>query len=280
MFCDFNCFTKAGNCFNEDAIFYNENLLIVMDAATTLTKVNFTSEESDGCWLSKNTVSLLSKLLCDSAISIADALEKVSKILKDEIDALGCNDKELYPSGSIMIARIVNDTVEVFSIGDCSAIIEFKNSSKKEMLIYDDAVSKLDKSVVNKLEKLREHSGKDIVDLIPQIKEMLVENRNKRNKENGYWIFDPTGIAIKYATTLKFNCNDIKSIALMSDGFYSISMFENFSHNADIISALKNRLAEKLIDDIFEELNKDEKLNKYPRFKVKDDASVVFAKVK
>ena len=217
--------------------------------------------------------------MCNSDRTIDDALEKVSKILKDEIDALGCNNEQLYPSGSIMIARIINDTLEIFSIGDCSALIEFTNSCE-EMLIHDDNVSKMDNAVLNQLKKLREQSGKSIIELTPQIREMLVENRNKRNKESGYWIFDPTGIAIKYATRLKFALDEIKSITLMSDGFYSISMFENFSDNSKIINALKDNSAEKLIDNIFEELNKDNELNKYPRFKIKDDASVIFAKVK
>ena len=279
LFGDFNCSTKPGENFNEDTIFYNEKLLIVMDAATNLSKIRFTSEESDGCWLSKNTVSLLSEFLNDSTESIPHALERVSKILKDEINSLGCNNEELYPSGSIVIARIVNDTVEIFSIGDCSALIEFSNSCKK-MLIRDDNISKMDNAALNQLKEWREQSGKPIIELTPQIREMLIKNRNKRNKENGYWIFDPTGIAIKYATTLKFNCSEIKSIALMSDGFYSISMFENFSDNSKIISALKSNPAGKMIDDIFEELNKDVQLNKYPRFKIKDDASVVFAKIK
>ena len=107
-----------------------------------------------------------------------------------------------------------------------------------------------------------------------------MKNRNKKNTEHGYWIFDPTGIAIKYATTVKFSCNEIKSIALMSDGFYYISMFEKFCDSYKIIEALKNHPAERLIDDVFEKLEKDEKLDKYPRFKIYDDASVVFARVK
>lgn len=279
LFCDFNCFSRAGGNFNEDAIFYNENLLIVMDAATTLTNVHFTPCESDGCWLSRKTVSMLAELLSDDQKPIADALRTVSETLKAELDALGC-DKELsYPSGSIIIARIVDETVEIFSIGDCSAIIE-QSSSSEEILIYDKAVAKLDGTVLAELEKMRKQSGKSIAELLPCVKEMLIENRNKRNKENGYWIFDPTGIAIKHGTTYKFSCTDVKSIALMSDGFYSISGFKNFSDNSKIIGALKSCSAQMLIDNIFDEFLKDDQLNKYPRFKITDDTSVVFARVK
>lgn len=278
MFGDFNCSTRAGASYNEDAIFYNEKLLIVMDGASSLKKVNLTSEASDAHWLSKNTVSRLSEYLSSSEKPVLEALKKVSGELKKEFDSLGCREKDMYPSGSIMVARVAFDMLEIVSIGDLSAIVEFND--REELFIHDDSVTKLDKAVINKLKKWREESGKSILELKPLASDMLISNRNKRNTDGGYWIFDPTGEAVDHATVLSFKLSEVKSIAIMSDGFYMLSLLDGFSDNKKILDAIKNIPAEKLIDSIFSELDNDAALNKHPRFKLKDDASVVYAKIK
>ncbi len=279
MFGNFNCSTRAGGEFNEDAIYYHENLLIVMDAATSLNKLHLTPEGSDGCWLSKYAVAMLAKRLENAETTISDALHEVARELKQQLDEFGYwKNSDSYPSASIMIVRSVDDSVELFSVGDCTAIVEFANE-RQEMLIHDDAVTMLDNTVIASLIEMQQQNGKPIAELLPQVKEMLVANRNKRNTEDGYWAFDPTGAAIEHGTLHIFPKNEISAVALMSDGFYCISSLKELSDPAQLMYALKQYHADMLIDEIFEKLAADSLFNQYPRFKLKDDASVIYAEL-
>lgn len=255
-------------------------MMIVVDAATDLTKTHLTDEPSDGCWFSKNITSLLSEQLRDTSLSILDALERVSFELKNKLDALGyANIPEAYPSASIMITRIIQDSIELFSIGDCTALIEYKND-EGVILIHDEAVTTLDNTVIQRLLTLQQQSGKSIAALIPQVTDMLLNNRQKRNTKEGYWIFDPTGTAIQHGTSFIFKCSDIQSLAIMSDGFYHIASLENYANPNDILTALKNSPADTLIEVLYNELSYDAEFNRFPRFKIRDDSSIIFAKVK
>lgn len=278
MFCNFNCSTKAGNGYNEDSVFYDGKLLIVMDAATSLDNLHLTPAVSDGCWFSENTVSMLSRLLADSAVSIKDSLRTTASVLKKQLDAYGYNnDAEAYPSGSVMIARIQGSTVELFTVGDCTAVIAF-NDARPEKVIHDDSVTKLDNAVIAALLHKQRKSGKSIIELLPEVNSLLLANRKLRNSTNGYWIFDPVGMGIEHGTSLTFNSSEIKAIALMSDGFARISSMKK-THEGAVLDLLKNTPADVLTDDLFELLDRDSHFNKYPRFKARDDTSVIYAEI-
>lgn len=254
--------------------------MIVIDATTSLTNVNRTDEKTEGCWLSKKAISFLSSCFTDKNISIPEALHLASDLLKKQLNSAENSHADLaYPSASIMIARDLNDKIELFSIGDCTALIKLSGHAG-ERVIHDDSVTKLDNSILDLLAEKHKTTGISVDELLPSVKDLLIANRKKMNRKDGYWIFDPTGEAIQNGTHLLFPKKAVESIALMSDGFYCITSINPDYDSKNLTKALETTPADELIDYIFHEYENDAHLNKFPRFKLKDDASVVFAKIK
>lgn len=250
-----------------------------MDAATNLNKVKLTTEGSDGCWFSKNAISLLAGYLADEARPVQDALMQAAGELRAELDRMGANgDVAMYPSGSVLIVRECKDKIELYSLGDCSAIIRFRNG-EQDRYLHDDAVTKLDNAVIARLQELHRESGRAVAELLPDVDELLRENRAKRNRENGYWIFDPTGTGVEHGQRYEWPKEIVKDVTLMSDGFCCLADQEADLSLESLVKRLEQEPAERIVTEIFTCLEGDPLFNRYPRFKMKDDASVIYAQI-
>lgn len=280
MFCNINAFTKAGLQHNEDAVFAGNGLLIVMDGASSLGGIHLTDAPTDACWLAEETVTMLAKKLSKPAMPITQALDETAVKLRERLHTCGYPaDGDAYPSGSLMIARETEGQVELFSLGDCTALIRFCDA-RPVLCFHDDAVTRLDGSVLAQAAALARNSGKSVAEVLPQLRNELVKNRQKRNTNSGYWIFDPSGAGISHGERMLLPVADIHSLALMSDGFHDILEVAGAPSCNQLMELLETTSAQQLINDLFAVLEADPGLDRYPRFKVKDDATVAFTRVK
>ena len=279
MFCDINFATKAGLVHNEDAVYADPDLLIVMDGASGLNGIHLTPAPTDACWLAGETVSRLADRLKRPENSIPQALADTAAELKAQMFSYGYQDDPFaFPSGSLMLAREAGDRIELFSLGDCTALAAF-HDDRSVLHFHDDAVTRLDGMVLSGAAELAREKGISVADALPHFHGMLVGNRMQRNKEGGYWIFEPAGLGIHHGQSLLLPKAEVRSLALMSDGFYDIVEQEDGPTHRQLLEWLETAPADELIRQLFAQLEKDPQLNRLPRFKTKDDATVAFARV-
>ncbi len=254
-------------------------MLVVVDAATGLNKTNVTGDVSDASWFSNSTVKFFAEELKSDNTTLSEALHRTTEKTRASLEQFGCASEENFPSASFIAARISEAEVEILSVGDCTAIIEF-NNGRKCAILHDDSVTRLDNVVIQTLLSKRQESGENIKAILPRVSDLLIANRAKRNTDGGYWILDPTGKAIPHADEIKYKADEIQSITLMSDGFACITDIYNSLNTESLPDLLRSTDASELVDQVFAALECDNTFNKYPRFKLKDDASVVYAEIK
>lgn len=281
MFKQIKKISERGNKINEDSIGYNDKFLFVIDGASGLSNINIMDNTTDAAWFSAKLKIELENNLTLYNKSISEILKDIVQNIKNEFD-LKAEEKGIkeieYPSASIIIFRINDNKLEYFQLGDCSANILFNDN--KFLTMHDDKVSKLDNEIVKKMVKLCIDKNITMAEAKTFLKQDLINNRNKRNKIGGYFILDPIGNGIEHALNLYFKLSQIHSVSLMTDGFSCIidtfSMFKSYEElhhimeNTDIC-----KLESKLIE--IEENDKDLKI--YPRLKIRDDSSAIWAKI-
>ena len=276
MFNIISSFCEKGSAsVNEDAIFVSDNCLAVIDGATGLNNIHLTSSDSDAAYLSNR----LSELLNESNLDdIPATLKEAAFIIKQELDALGYDLENSYPSAGIAIAKINDDMLDCYTLGDPLILLKHKNSAM--ISIQDKSLVELDDLAINKMIELHEKTGCSIFKARQQINDLLIENRLKMNTPDGYYIFDPTGVGIDYINYFSIPVEDVKSIALMTDGFYAVQFCYNIvEDNKELLNLLLNNKIDFLIDKLKELSYNDDNLNIYPRFKVMDDVSIIVSKI-
>ena len=180
---------KGSESYNEDMVGICKKGAWVLDGATGLNNKNLISKESDAKWyvswwnkyleenISKNTS--LKKIVLDGLEDIKkEYLLKLNGLKIEELDT---------PSASAIIIKLYEDKLEYFLLGDCTLLL---NDLKKNTIIKDERVCQFDEEVLirmselNKIEKLSLVEKKNI--LLP----LIIENRLKKNSEEGYWILE------------------------------------------------------------------------------------------
>ena len=98
------------------------------------------------------------------------------------------------------------------------------------------------------------------------------------NQESSYWILEPTGMGIPHGTVFRYKVHEVQEIALLSDGFYAY--FDSLSLSPSLsafMDTLRNRPLNQLFTQIRIAEHEDRELIRFPRFKVSDDATVIYS---
>ena len=209
---------KGSESYNEDMVGICKKGAWVLDGATGLNNKNLISKESDAKWyvswwnkyleenISKNTS--LKKIVLDGLEDIKkEYLLKLNGLKIEELDT---------PSASAIIIKLYEDKLEYFLLGDCTLLL---NDLKKNTIIKDERVCQFDEEVLirmselNKIEKLSLVEKKNI--LLP----LIIENRLKKNSEEGYWILEFNKEAVEKSIHGYINIENELKIMMSSDGF-------------------------------------------------------------
>lgn len=248
---------------NEDSFFIGNNYAFVLDGATSLEK--------------EDVPKYVNTLLNAINTNYSDTLPLKKIIYKSMLDI-----KKIYPkvapSATIVMVRITDNKLECLALGDSSIIIKY-NNNKVEELIDNSKLFELDKIVYNAMSNLSKSLNIPVIETrnTEKIKNMLLENRRKKNTINGYYILDNDPNAVEFATTFVRKIDNISYIILASDGLTSY-------YNEMAISSI-DVFANNLINDgdkLFSDLRKSEQedyLCTHVRFKVSDDATGIVIKI-
>ena len=266
---------KGSESYNEDMVGICKKGAWVLDGATGLNNKNLISKESDAKWyvswwnkylqenISKNTS--LKKIVLDGLEDIKkEYLLKLNGLKIEELDT---------PSASVIIIKFYEDKLEYFLLGDCTLLL---NDLKKNIIIKDERVCQFDEDVfirmseLNKIEELSLVEKKNI--LLP----LIIENRLKKNSEEGYWILEFNKEAVEKSIYGYINIDDEVKIMISSDGFSCAWDRYNIFKENEVIEIGQHKGIEYIKEKTREMEKKRKRYKVFPRFKESDDSSCIY----
>lgn len=259
---------------NEDGVVSSSSLFLVIDGATGLNDQPRFSP-SDAAWLRERLEKELPAAL-KGKVNIARSLEGLSGKLRGEF----MNDGEPlekweFPSAGLIGFRIERRKIRLFSLGDLEALVLFENGTT--FRFKDNRLGVLDDNSIKALTRELE-DGKGVEEAKKAIKPLLRKNRELINEKGGYSAFS---LERKPAFAVKeclLPLRDVKSIILMSDGFYAARDVYKAYSSRGLLSERNSLKA--IYSKIAEASSKDPFLKAYPRLKALDDATALRVRLK
>ncbi len=268
--------TKGGKSDNEneDCVYLCDDFGFVMDGATGLLKENITNCVSDAKWYVEEFKNFLIKNL--------KTKKNLKEIMKDGITYVsntynnieGATSVKSKPSSGIALFRKNENNIEYFILGDCQLIIKDKKDIITKLQLND--LPKLDNINIGRMVKIAKEKNINVIDARPLINDYLVETRLTQNTNNGYWILSDDINAVDHALHGTLNLKDIKQIIGLTDGFSQLyEVFKVFTYE-ELVNLINNKKIslDNLYDTLFTLQENDSNCNRYPRFKIRDDASI------
>lgn len=259
---------------NEDCVYLCDDFGFVMDGATGLLKENITNCVSDAKWYVEEFKNFLIKNL--------KTKKNLKGIMKDGITYVsntynnieGATSVKSKPSSGIALFRKNENNIEYFILGDCQLIIKDKKDIITKLQLND--LPKLDNINIGRMVKIAKEKNINVIDARPLINDYLVETRLTQNTNNGYWILSDDINAVDHALHGTLNLKDIKQIIGLTDGFSQLyEVFKVFTYE-ELVNLINNKKIslDNLYDTLFTLQENDSNCNRYPRFKIRDDASI------
>lgn len=260
---------KASKRYNEDSFILEDDFYVVMDGATGLYKQTF--RPSDACYFVKEFKKIFKKCN-DFELELSEISKTLYNIFINKYE--GSSLKRSYiPSIGLSFISIDKDNnkINLYTLGDPIIFIKFKDGSN--LFFKDDNLTQLDNYVISNMIKVSRQKGISIKEAKIEVKKLLVENRNKLNKDNGYNVFSlyKNGFNFKIAKT-EVDLDKVLYVVLATDGF--MQAYDTFNIYDNIEELFENNLSETY-DKMRYLALKDKDYNIYPRFKLIDDATAI-----
>lgn len=267
----------------EDSVGYGDNYCFVIDGASGLSGIQIVDEESDAAWFARKIKEkLCSRLDHDNETPTDIILEEIVRDLNEvychTAEEKGMEVPEDSPSAGIVLFRKMKDQIVFYGLGDCTGVVQLANGTVD--ILKDNGLCSLDGSVLKKMEELHRETGISVLEARTECNDMLLANRSRRNKEDGYWILDLSGIGIAHARTDFWPEDSVKTFFACSDGFAQLTdTFGLYGDYTALLEAVQHMPLSKLCDALFSAQNQDPQANMYPRFKLRDDTSCLWGNI-
>ncbi|MFW5841647.1 MAG: hypothetical protein ACOCU2_00010 [Bacillota bacterium] len=263
-------FTKASKSYNEDGYYKKHPVYFVADGATGLYPKNKSNHISDA---SKMVRFLTEKFDDFYNGDFKETLYNISKAYQ-KIENFNTNNSAAKPSAGIAAIVERKDAFYAYLLGDCEIVTVTRNNIAKRYV--NKELKKLDEKALDKMQYYtRINNLVTAEEKRAAIKPILIKHRNMMNRPNGYNVFTIDDNPDFYIREIVIPKNNIKTIYLYTDGFAQI--FDTIrSYYRGYKKVFSNSLnPEEIINLINNNWNRDYNLQKYPRFKQKDDITVL-----
>lgn len=275
------CYPGFGARANEDAVGYGRNYCFVMDGASCLSGKNVVDPISDAAWMVGTVRDRLCELLDrDDPRSIGELLRQVVARAREEY-ARALRDKRIEapedsPSVGFALFRQRKDKLEFFGLGDCVGVAKLPDG--RTFCSLDRDLTNLDHQVLERMVSIRKRTGVSVREAKKACSDLLIHNRNLRNKPGGYWVLDLlSDDGINHAREKTWALTEPVCVGAFSDGFSMLT--EVFGQYQDY-GALFDAMRENDLEEMFQHLralqDADPDCNDYPRFKRGDDTCALW----
>lgn len=275
--------SERGNAANEDFAYVGAlpgggSFGLVIDGATGLValpsvSVNFATNAQ---WFSHTVGSMTCRAL-EAGEPAQAALRGAVAAAREELEAaLGCPVGELdsaaVPSATLALAVAGEKDVELWGLADSPLVALLR--SGEALVSTDEVLEGLDGRVVELMVERSSGRRLSVAEKRALVREEVVANRRLRNTDGGYWCLDPAGEGLARVRKILLPREDVIAVAGMSDGLfrafgqYGLERLGEWMAGATFFSALS------LCDRMRVLEASDPNLERFPRMKLGDDASI------
>lgn len=260
---------------NEDLVYFDDRLALVLDGATGLGEQLLIGEDSDARWLVHTFTQRLNEALGQEA-SVQEALEHAVTCLAEKFWKRIGIQKSLpvhrLPSAGMALAAVENDELVLARFGDCS-LLTF-SSGVVRTPFPPSPLETLDRRAIAALSQ-HINAGQSYFEARAAIKDCLKEHRNTMNTPSGYSALSVDARCLDYLEVIRLPIEKIpKRLLLASDGFAAAFAHYDLCTVENILSRETEPLS-TLVERIRSLENEDTELKRYPRLKPHDDASAL-----
>lgn len=278
---------------NEDVIYASDNLWIVCDAASGLTKTDWMHQGSDAAWFSHFLVDfIVSTLKPETNQPVSSSLSEILASACQQAANLfpPCSELEM-PSAAIAILyrNVAQKRFEHLVLGDCVLLADLVNAQKKTgsssdgpalttYKITDPTIAHFDGMALDFMKARSQKLHEPFLAQRPLANEILIANRQKKNQPNGYAIADCTTRWAGHELSGAFSLEALKRVALYSDGFDQLQDFLQADQIIHSDQAFLNFVFDhqsEVLDLLYQKQNQDSSCEIIPRLKLRDDTSLI-----
>jgi hypothetical protein len=266
--------SAPGKVNNEDIVSYGADYIILLDGATGLTNNYLKDYPTDAIWFVQEVVKYIDHNINkypDILKLLAKLIDYLNKVYKELV--LKTVPKIDLPSAGMILVKELAETVEVLMLGDCTTIIE--DNSHELKVLHDSRISKLDAGVIEKMKHVAKDKKLPLFKTRDFVLEDLITNRKKKNTKTGYSVLGFEHVDKNNLIYRKFNKNNLKRIAIFSDGIAEYYETLLLAKDAlEFYDLLLTKGAKQILFEIRQTQDFDSTCDNFPRLKPKDDASV------
>lgn len=268
--------SEAGGFSNQDRAGSTDGAAWVLDGSGSLSETEIPPEKCHIHWFVDAWDGLLAERL--PATGMAETLEKGMRLLKrvfskrTEKTPIGPLD---VPSAAIAAVQVRRGNLEYFLLGDCTLIL--KEAGGRLHYLKDSRVEPFDRAAADVIRRERParpegFSGEAL--------EVLRRNRLLKNTEEGYPIleFDEGALSKGYRGTVPVEKG--AEVILMTDGFSALIDRYGRYGSSDLFGQIRKRGLRSLYRELRAIERRDPGMDRYPRLKPHDDASIVYLEIK
>jgi hypothetical protein len=266
-------FTAPGNPAkaNEDWVAASGDTLIVLDGATVRTE---TGCRHNVAWYTGHLGRALVAAAGDPDVPLTDGLRQaITSATARHSDTCDLSHPG-SPSAGVGIVRVGEAGVEYLVLGDVTLLIETPDGNDfKVQAISDQRISQSARAEREEVDRHLIGTPEKEAALIP----MKLAELAARNTDDGYWIASTNPDAAGHAITGTLSRHEVVRLALLSDGAARlVDLFGAYSWRR-MLDTIEAAGLPYVVQQVRELEAKDELGKEYPRNKVSDDATILFA---
>lgn len=268
----FSC-SAIGNQVNEDYVAVGSTYAVLLDGASGITGTRVLPHHSgsDAQWFSHFVGGRICGYL-DASRGVIDSIRLAVDDSRVFIGEYGVTDNEdLHPSSTLVAVSVAGDLVDIVSLGDSPVFIGLKDGSLVTM--SDSRIAELDQAAVDAMVNRSRGRAMTGVQKRAAVNDILLANRQLKNKPEGYWILDPTGVALEHLNVMQFSVEAIDYVCAMSDGLERAFDLFGLADPAAFLADLTRESFDELLVRLRAEERQDPDFDRYPRLKMHDDAT-------
>ena len=180
------------------------------------------------------------------------------------------------PGGALALLRLVENTVELGSLGDCRIV--HRDDLGTVACFGTSKVTALDDLLVEEVVRLQALGlSQDAIWL--RVLPMTRRHRALANQPNGYWRLDLEERALAQVEIERRPAGPGDAFLLLSDGFYRlVDVYRRYSYETLLDAAQRQGLA-PLAAELRAIEAADPECRRFPRLKPRDDATAVLARI-
>ena len=268
----FSC-SAIGNQVNEDYVAVGSTYAVLLDGASGITGTRVLPHHfgSDAQWFSHFVGGRICEYL-DASCGVIDSIRLAVDDSRVFIGEYGVTDNEdLHPSSTLVAASVAGDLVDIVSLGDSPVFISLIDGSLVTM--SDSRIAELDQAAVDAMVDRSRGRAMTGVQKRAAVNDILLANRQLKNKPDGYWILDPTGVALDHFNVMQFSVEDVDYVCAMSDGLERAFDLFGLADPAAFLAKATRESFDELLVRLRAEERQDPDFDRYPRLKMHDDAT-------